>query len=759
MTRLFLFLLAPLMLSDCTDLSVPESLRTPDLPSVSVTVDGNTIVLTAEFKNPEDKAACVEYGFYFGSDGASLERLKATKSEGLEYSLTREGLEYSRSYFYKAWLGNGRDEIATELDGVTTEDEPVGPEPPEPVDQTIHFKDDVVKAICVENWDLDGDGELSKSEAASVRDLKMVFRRNALVTSFEELEYFTGLKAVADSAFAGCGNLGDLKLPESVTGIGQRAFLDCVELRLSSLPSHLTVVGTHAFAGCAKMPLTSLPETITEIGNWAFARCASISLTSLPPDLPMIDSGVFSNCPGVTPAELPPNINYIGEWAFFECKNFNPKSLPSTVREIGKHAFQGCDALALTSLPDGLLEIGEYAFWFCYKLKLTSLPPMIFTVRKGLFENCLALESISMPDNLEEICEKAFANCRFVEFTIPKNVRFIGPDAFSGCSHLRLVTVLAVDPPCLEDTFLCENANVIYVPEESLEKYRLAANWSEWKNKIKPIDSGKTPDPDPDSGTGTDPDTGSGTGSGSDPEPEPSPGTDSDGVSYIDGGVDYGKGINISGTVWAPVNCGYHPESYPFGKLYQWGRRFGFGYSDSNFKDASTPVLKQGPVTYTEGNLERNSNVFFNTSYGPWMKEDDVPLWNTGTESKPVKTENDPCPSGWRVPTFREISALKSHYSALVTENGQKGRWFFGSNVYGTEAASIFLPVAGYIDVSGTARHRQVGNSYDNPEGLYWCSAFYGSAYYVARGLRLTPSYVDIVYGQADAYSVRCVAE
>ena len=49
---------------------------------------------------------------------------------------------------------------------------------------------------------------------------------------------------------------------------------------------------------------------------------------------------------------------------------------------------------------------------------------------------------------------------------------------------------------------------------------------------------------------------------------------------YIDEyGINHGQGIEIDGTVWAPVNCGYHATDFKYGKLYQWGRKYGQGYS------------------------------------------------------------------------------------------------------------------------------------------------------------------------------------
>ena len=51
---------------------------------------------------------------------------------------------------------------------------------------------------------------------------------------------------------------------------------------------------------------------------------------------------------------------------------------------------------------------------------------------------------------------------------------------------------------------------------------------------------------------------------------------------YVDEyGINHGKGVEIDGVVWAPVNCGYHKSDYRYGKLYQWGRKYGQGYDGS----------------------------------------------------------------------------------------------------------------------------------------------------------------------------------
>jgi hypothetical protein len=92
----------------------------------------------------------------------------------------------------------------------------------------INFADENVKSICVKNWDINGDGELSTEEAAVVTDIGMIFRSNHDITSFEELEYFTGLTSIGSSAFRFCNALTSITIPNNVTSIGSSAFAYCI---------------------------------------------------------------------------------------------------------------------------------------------------------------------------------------------------------------------------------------------------------------------------------------------------------------------------------------------------------------------------------------------------------------------------------------------------------------------------------------------------------------------------------------------------
>jgi len=92
----------------------------------------------------------------------------------------------------------------------------------------ITFADAEVKEICVNKWDTNHDSELSYEEAAAVTDLGTAFKFNTEIKSFDELQYFTGLKSIGGYAFWGCSGLTSVTIPNSVTSIGGYAFSWCI---------------------------------------------------------------------------------------------------------------------------------------------------------------------------------------------------------------------------------------------------------------------------------------------------------------------------------------------------------------------------------------------------------------------------------------------------------------------------------------------------------------------------------------------------
>ena len=234
---------------------------------------------------------------------------------------------------------------------------------------------------------------------------------------------------------------------------------------------------------------------------------------------------------------------------------------------------------------------------------------------------------------------------------------------------------------------------------------------------------------------------------------------------YVDEyGVNHGQGITVDGITWAPVNCGYKPvtavsKGYPYGKLYQWGRKHGQGYGapylnsgDSN-EDETIPVLAQ---QWTGKNEDADPGTFY---YGipntfNWISSFDC-FWNKGTEAEPEKNDlYDPCPEGWRVPTATELSTLATgNHSSLTVVDGILGFWFSGSTVYReTLSDKVFLPASGGRFADNYYHHN--GASGRGEGGSYWGATLKGND---AMNMNLDGS-VSPTY-RAFGFAVRCVRE
>ena len=235
-------------------------------------------------------------------------------------------------------------------------------------------------------------------------------------------------------------------------------------------------------------------------------------------------------------------------------------------------------------------------------------------------------------------------------------------------------------------------------------------------------------------------------------------------IDYVDEyGVNHGKGIAIWDVVWAPVNCGYHKDDFAYGKLYQWGRKYGQGYdgglydNDQNYicdySDAIIPTIEEGGVSVVTGNHKSKSNIFYTAfADGDWVDPQESKLWNSGSESNPVKTEYDPCPEGWRVPTYAELETLSQNYSLFNTnENGQLGCWFSGASSYSETIPQVFFPAAGErASSTATAGYRAC-------RGRYWSSSP-GDERAYALYFSYRTHYIR-EYNRAFGNSVRCVQQ
>ena len=206
-------------------------------------------------------------------------------------------------------------------------------------------------------------------------------------------------------------------------------------------------------------------------------------------------------------------------------------------------------------------------------------------------------------------------------------------------------------------------------------------------------------------------------------------------------------------------NLGADESAYPFtpswklnGAYFQWGKKpvdtNGDGYRTK--PNSGTEGFAAAPTGSTAG----TANVVSVASWSTSPAADGA--WNV-TEGSPAKTANDPCPSGYRVPTRNEWVSIYSttpmntqtNWSNVGTYSDSTTNYNAGKNVNN----SLYLPASGF-------RYRSDGSlMLRGFSGYYWSSTENGTS--IAYNLNLTSGSVDPVSSnnRTCGFSVRCVAE
>jgi len=187
--------------------------------------------------------------------------------------------------------------------------------------------------------------------------------------------------------------------------------------------------------------------------------------------------------------------------------------------------------------------------------------------------------------------------------------------------------------------------------------------------------------------------------------------------------------------------------------FYQWGRKDPFpatgNSGDTQPGGGSFTFANTNAERGTVANAIQNPTVFLGSDDGSsrdWLWIGDNTLWGHGT----LKSIYDPCPAGWRVPSFANNGEndADSPWAGFTVSNGTFDR-LSGGWTWGTHAAYPAAGLRNYIN-GGVA----VGSN-----GYYWSSLV--SSTTAAYSLNFYSSTVNTRYSdpRSFGYSVRCVSD
>lgn len=255
-----------------------------------------------------------------------------------------------------------------------------------------------------------------------------------------EIEGYT-VVGIQDEAFRYHSELRALRLPDTVTFIGNRAFEGCDNLYSLYLPEGLTSIGEYAFYGCDVLFEFTLPESLQTIGKYAFANTGFDSIV-LPESITEIEEGVFSSA-NLRFVTFGSNLTTIGKYAFSRT-NIMSMTIPGTVKVIAESAFERCLYLDSLTIEDGVETVGEKAFYQNKSLKELVLPESVREIGKESFRACETLESITLSPNIKTLPWCCFANLdALTTLNIPEGITTIGEAAFGLCLQLNVMELPA----------------------------------------------------------------------------------------------------------------------------------------------------------------------------------------------------------------------------------------------------------------------------------------------------------------------------
>lgn len=340
----------------------------------------------------------------------------------------------------------------------------------------------------------------------------------------------TSVTIIGRSAFEGANLFDGTELPDSIISIEDRAFY-AANIKRIVLSNSIKTIGVYAFSYCDKLEEIVIPDSVEEIGDEAFysSRLRKIWLGN---GLKYFGFNVFgsttlyqvhvsninvlcnieykSNSNGdgysifeknttslymngrmVTDLVIPDGVETLNADNLRNCYSITSVTIPQSVKSVEGRVFEGCSNLTnikgkFASVDNKCLVIDGVLNSFARNgIQEYNIPDDVSKIPFGPFyESNLTKVTFN---NVREIEGSAFYNSKnLTEIIITESVENIGYNAFRNCTNLKNIYCERTTPPSIGGSVFRNNASgrKIYVPASSVDSYKNATNWSNYKDAI-----------------------------------------------------------------------------------------------------------------------------------------------------------------------------------------------------------------------------------------------------------------------------------
>ena len=179
-------------------------------------------------------------------------------------------------------------------------------------------------------------------------------------TSLKSVTLSPTLESIGKDAFMGCSSLETFDFGASLADIGDGAFegsgLTAADMSAST---SLTSVGAWAFARCGALASVIMPESVQTVGQGAFFDDTSLTSVVLPDGLSTVEDYMMTGNTSLNSVTLiPARAETIGRYAYKGMSSMEHVTIPAGVSYIGDNAMEGMtslsdiDANSLKTVPD-----------------------------------------------------------------------------------------------------------------------------------------------------------------------------------------------------------------------------------------------------------------------------------------------------------------------------------------------------------------------------------------------------------------------
>lgn len=314
---------------------------------------------------------------------------------------------------------------------------------------------------------------------------------------------------IYDSAFEGYSRRLEVKLPNTISSIGEKAFRDTM-IENIEIPNSVTTFGDECFTesnDLCQIKFDQKESKLTGIPYGCFRYCTLLGTEkktgsngitkydpgsiSIPNSVTYIGAFAFSNSgiAGVTFGEES-RLERIEECAFFHCFELKSFTIPEGCLYIGSRAFDTCYEMTDVSIPASVIKIENAAFATCDKVKITVAEGNThYKIENGCLveiepaEIAFGNQYSEIPSTASSIGEGAFyGNTYFAPIRIPLNITEIGSLAFGG-QPVKVYVEAKSKPKDWADDWCDENVEVVwgYKEDESCSH-----SYGAWTTTVRP---------------------------------------------------------------------------------------------------------------------------------------------------------------------------------------------------------------------------------------------------------------------------------